>query len=230
MNKKLVVDLLKNLKKAADPVKAPQMQSYMKSAMPYLGIQTPMRRQLFRHTVQGVSFKSAKDWESTARELWDKARFREERYCAIELTQLKCARDFQTLSSLKLYEHMIVTGAWWDYVDSLATQNIGGLLKKYPSAMAPRLLRWSRSSNLWKRRTAILAQLNFKSETNLELLYACIRPSLGSNEFFLQKAIGWALRQYARTNPQEVKRYVEKHSAELSNLSRREAMKRVVAD
>jgi 3-methyladenine DNA glycosylase AlkD len=87
------------------------------------------------------------------------------------------------------------------------------------------MLAWSRCSDLWKRRTSILCQLLFKEQTDLELLYACIEPSLASREFFLQKAIGWALRQQARTNPSEVKRYVRLNQARLSALSRREALK-----
>jgi 3-methyladenine DNA glycosylase AlkD len=87
---------------------------------------------------------------------------------------------------------------------------------------------WSRSEDVWKRRTSILCQLGFKKDTDLKLLYGCIEPSLGSKEFFLRKAIGWALRQYAWTNPEEVRRYVRNNTARLSPLSRREAMKNIV--
>jgi 3-methyladenine DNA glycosylase AlkD len=87
------------------------------------------------------------------------------------------------------------------------------------------MLAWSRAKDMWKRRSAILCQLSFKNETDLDLLYACIEPSLGSKEFFLQKAIGWALRQYAWTNPREVQRYVRAHADEMSPLSKREALK-----
>jgi len=89
------------------------------------------------------------------------------------------------------------------------------------------MLAWSRSRNLWKRRSAILCQLSFKHETDLDLLYACMEPSLNSREFFLRKAIGWALRQYAWTDPGEVQRYVREHADRLSSLSRREALKNV---
>jgi 3-methyladenine DNA glycosylase AlkD len=88
---------------------------------------------------------------------------------------------------------------------------------------------WAVSSDIWKRRSAILAQLNFKRETDLKLLYDCIRPSLGASEFFLRKGIGWALRQYARTDPAEVIRFVRRNEARLSPLSKREALKHVGA-
>ncbi len=120
---------------------------------------------------------------------------------------------------------MIVSGAWWDYVDPLASHALGHLLERDPDRMRRRLLTWSRSKNTWKRRGSILAQLRFRGETDRDLLYAFIEPSLDSKEFFLQKAIGWALRQYAWTAPREVKRYVKKNATRLSPLSKREAMK-----
>jgi 3-methyladenine DNA glycosylase AlkD len=126
-----------------------------------------------------------------------------------------------------MYEEMIVTGAWWDYVDTIASNRLGALLSSYPRQMRATMLKWSRCRNLWKQRAAILCQLGFKSQTDLDLLYACIQPSLSSKEFFLQKAIGWALRQYAWTDPREVARYVREHDGELSPLSKREALKNI---
>jgi len=136
---------------------------------------------------------------------------------------------FQTLETLPMYEEMIVTGAWWDYVDDIATHRLGLLLRRYPSRMKRVMRAWSRSPDLWKRRSAILCQITFKADTDLALLYDCIRPSLDSREFFLRKAIGWALRQHAWTDPAEVRRYVRDHQDGLSGLSRREALKNVGA-
>ena len=124
-----------------------------------------------------------------------------------------------------MYEELIVTGAWWDYVDVLASHCLGELLRRHPREMKRKMKEWSRSDNIWKRRSAILCQLQFKQETDLALLYGCIAPSLDSREFFLRKAIGWALRQYAWTDPAEIRRYVREHEARLSPLSRREALK-----
>jgi 3-methyladenine DNA glycosylase AlkD len=159
--------------------------------------------------------------------IWRNARFREERYAALYLAGDKCARPFQTLSAMKMYEELIVSGAWWDYVDGIASHRVGQILKNYPAPMRRKMLSWSKSADLWKRRTSILCQLGFKTETDLELLYACIEPSLGSREFFLQKAIGWALRQYAWTDHAEVQKYVRLNHARLSALSRREALKNI---
>jgi 3-methyladenine DNA glycosylase AlkD len=128
------------------------------------------------------------------------------------------------MATLSMYEEMIVTGAWWDFVDWIASHRLGLLLRQYPDSMRRKMLAWSRSKSLWKRRSAILCQLGFKKETDLELLYACMEPSLSSPEFFLRKAIGWALRQYAWTDPKKVRRYVRAHEKELSPLSRKEAL------
>src|SRR5262249_35108704 len=112
-------------------------------------------------------------------------------------------------------------------VDSLASHQIGGLLRRYPVEMARTLRAWAAGDDIWKRRAAILAQLGFKRDTDRRLLYDCIEPSLGRKEFFLCKGIGWALRQYARTDAREVARYVRRHERLLSPLSRREALKNI---
>ena len=161
--------------------------------------------------------------------LWRGAQHREERYVAMRLCQHRKNKAFQTLDALPMYEEMIVTGAWWDFVDELASHAIGGLLEAYPRELKKAMRAWSRSPDLWKRRTSILCQLRFGDAIDLELLFACIEPSLSSKEFFLRKAIGWALRQLARTHPDAVVRYVGEHEATLSGLSKREALKHVKA-
>jgi 3-methyladenine DNA glycosylase AlkD len=131
------------------------------------------------------------------------------------------------LDALPLYEEMITTGAWWDYVDSIASHRLGELLRRYPKELPAILRDWAVSDDLWKRRSAILAQLGFKGNTDLKLLYDCMRPSLQRPEFFLRKAIGWALRQYAWTDTKEVLRFVKAHEKQLSPLSKREALKNI---
>lgn len=223
----LIREVRQALRAAADPVKAAGMQAYMKSPMPYLGVQTPALRQALRPLMAARQPESFREWRESILTLWRNARYREERYAAIELAGYRTYQAFQTLDTLPLYEEMIVSGAWWDYVDSIASRQIGGLLRRYPREM-PRLLReWAACDDIWKRRAAILAQLGFKSDTDRKLLYDCIRPSLGRPEFFLRKGIGWALRQYARTDEEEVVRYVRRQAALLSPLSRREALKNV---
>jgi 3-methyladenine DNA glycosylase AlkD len=224
---KLLQDLRKALRAVADPNKAPGMQAYMKSDMPYLGVQTALLRSVCRGVFAHLEFSTAEDWHTRVLALWRDARFREERYAALYLAGDKRALAFQTPTAMKMYEELIVTGAWWDFVDDIASHRVGPILAKYPASMQRRMLAWSRCNNLWKRRTSILCQLGFKDRTDLNLLYACIEPSLSSRDFFLKKAIGWALRQYAWTDPAEVKRYVRLNRAKLSALSCREALKNV---
>jgi 3-methyladenine DNA glycosylase AlkD len=221
----LLPKLREALRRAGDPIRAPVMQAYMKSAMPYHGVSTPLLRQVCKATFANARFETASHWQAQVLDIWRDARFREERYAALYLAGDKRGLPFQTLSAMKLYDELIVTGAWWDYVDDIASHRIGPILRNYPVPMRRKMLSWSKSNNLWKRRTAIICQLGFKAETDLELLYACIQPSLGSREFFLQKAIGWALRQYAWTDGAEIKKYVRLNRTRLSALSCREALK-----
>jgi 3-methyladenine DNA glycosylase AlkD len=221
----LQVLLRAELQRAGDPSKAAAMQAYMKSAMPYFGVQAAPLRALCKRIFEAHPISDAQAWRAQCLALWRGAKFREEWYAAIGLTGYRLYRSFQTMQTVPMYEEMIVTGAWWDIVDTIAPHRLGGLLRAYPDPMRRKMLQWSRSKNLWKRRSSILCQLSFKTETDLDLLYACIEPSLHSDEFFLRKAIGWALRQYASTNPREVLRYVRAHAAQLSPLSRREALK-----
>jgi 3-methyladenine DNA glycosylase AlkD len=197
----------------------------MKSAMPYHGVAATEQRRIFREAFAGASFDTAEAWRETVLHLWRGAEFREERYAALHLAGDRRAARFQTPDALPLYEELIVTGAWWDVVDDVATHRLPVLVRRFPEAVKPVMRAWSRGGDVWKRRASILCQLPLKRETDLALLYDCIAPSLGAREFWLRKAIGWALRQYARTDPGEVRRYVAEHAAELSPLSKREALK-----
>ena len=229
MTRPLLPVLRRELARAGDPAVARGAQAYVKSAMPFHGISAVPFRAICRRVFGAHPLSTAAGWRRDVLAIWRGARFREERHAAIELTGDRRAAPFQTLEALPMYEEMIVTGAWWDFVDVLAKHRVGGLLRRFPGPMRRMMLAWSRSDDLWKRRTSILCQLDFKAETDLDLLYRCIEPSLASKEFFLRKAIGWALRQHAWTDPGEVRRYVRERGEALSPLSRREALKNVGA-
>ena len=226
-DRRLLRKLRSDLKRVADPARASDMQRYMKSVMPYLGVPAPVLRIVFKNVFADVAFKDFESWQSTVLYVWRNARYREELYAAIALCECRQADAFQTPPALPVYEELIVTGAWWDLVDVVASHCVGKLLRAYPRRIGRAMRSWSRSKNIWKRRTAIICQLGFKKETDVELMYACIGPSLDSKEFFLRKAIGWARRQYAWTNPTEVQRYVRANSAKLSPLSKREALRNI---
>ena len=216
---------------AGDPERAVGQQRYMKSAMPYRGLTSPSLRALLRPLLADPSLAPASRdaWEADVRALWDGATYREERYAAIALTGHRAARGWQDPDTLGLYRHLVVTGAWWDYVDVLAADRVGPILLQHRQVVTPMLRADAVDGHLWVRRTAILAQLKHREETDLELLSdvidANLEGSVFGREFFVRKAIGWALRQHARVDPQWVWSFVEARGDRLSGLSRREALK-----
>jgi 3-methyladenine DNA glycosylase AlkD len=212
------------MSKLANPQRAAAMQAYMKSSMPYYGLSLPQVREVCKTVFLERELVTCAGWKKYVLELWRGARKREERYAALYLLRSAAYRDCVVPGLMPVIEEMVETGAWWDMVDELV-HTIGELLRKHPREIKPVMRAWSTDSNMWKRRVSIICQLSFKRETDLELLYANIQPNLGDREFFIRKAIGWALRQYAHTDPDEVARYVREHEAELSGLSRREALK-----
>ena len=197
----------------------------MKSAMPYLGVSAPKARLVFRAWLESYPWGDAARWRGDVLALWRGASYREERYGALALCHHRKAKPFQTLDALPVYDEMIVTGAWWDYVDDIATHRIRDLLQAFPTEMKRTILRWSRDDDMWRRRSSIICQVGLRAATDVELLFACIQPSTSSKEFFLRKAIGWSLRDLAKTDPEGVALYVKEHESELSGLSKREALK-----
>jgi 3-methyladenine DNA glycosylase AlkD len=225
----LAETLHERLREVADPARAPAMQAYMKSDMPYLGVSAVPMRQVCKSVFAGLEWKDSAAWQAEVLAIWRGAEFREQRYAAIELTGVRAARAFHRIDALPMYEEMVVGGAWWDYVDAIAAQRLWAVLQNDRAPMRKRMLAWSLDPNMWKRRSAILCQVRAKAATDLDLLYACIEPSMDSGEFFLRKAIGWALREYGWTDPAEIRRYVAANEARLSPLSRREALKNIGA-
>ena len=215
------------LAEIANPVRAAGAQAYMKSVMPFLGIAADPLRRACRDMFKGLKWDTAQAWRDDVLAIWRGAKFREEHYAAIELTGVKMAAQFHDLSALPMYEEMIVNGAWWDYVDVIASNRLWAILQREGEAMKRKMRDWSTEGDMWKRRSAILCQIKAREKTDLDLLYGCIEPSLGSKEFFLRKAIGWALRSHAWTDPEEVRRYVAAHEWQLSGLSKREALKNI---
>jgi 3-methyladenine DNA glycosylase AlkD len=203
------------------------MQAYMKSLMPYRGVSAPVQRALWRKIFGQYPLMREEQWRDVALELWRNAEYREERYAAVAFTDLKIYLPYRTVDAVPMFEEMIVTGAWWDFVDAIAGHHLGDVLRANPRRMQPLMRRWSTDEHMWKRRASILCQLGFKRDTDLDLLYDCIEPNLADKDFFIRKAIGWALRQYAWTDPVEVKGYVKSHRSRLSGLSVREAMKNI---
>jgi 3-methyladenine DNA glycosylase AlkD len=222
----LAVAIRSALAEASNPERAPGMQAYMKSEMPYRGIAAPEMRAITKRVFADHPVASCDKWRAAVLELWRGARFREERYAAITLLARPAHRSCRTPDVLPMFEEMITTGAWWDYVDEIA-HHVGDMLRVYPAEMRPVMRAWSTDKDLWKRRVSIICQISFKADTDLELLYANIEPNMAERNFFIRKAIGWALRAYAWTDPKEVARFVAAKEPSLSGLSRREALKNI---
>ncbi len=175
--------------------------------------------------MQAHEFATAAEWERAIRAVWDGARFREERYVAVGIARAKRFRDYRTPHVLPLYEKLVVEGAWWDFVDEVSIHLVGELVANYPATLKPVMRRWAKRDDIWLRRSAILCQLKAKATTDVNLLEAAIAPSMAEREFFLRKGIGWALREYSKTDPAWVVDYVTKHRDRLSPLSKREGLK-----
>ncbi|MBP6379213.1 MAG: DNA alkylation repair protein [Sphingorhabdus sp.] len=201
------------------------MQAYMKSAMPYMGVASADMRRTSKAVFAGLEYANADDWRTDILAIWRGAHYREEYYAAIELAGMRYARPFQRIAALSMYREMIESGGWWDTTDAIAPYRLWDILEAERDFMRKTMLLWAKDDNMWVRRSAILCQLHAKAKMDLDLLYACIEPSIASKEFFLRKVIGWVLRQYARTDPDEVRRYVAANEERLSPLSKREAMK-----
>ena len=212
------------LREAADPVRAPQQQAYMKSELPFFGVGVPQCRRIAGSVFRAHPLPDARAWEAAILDLWRKAAHREERYAAVELLLFSRYAIWLEPARVPLIEEMVVTGAWWDYVDAIAGRGVGTMLAAHPRPMKAVLREWAKGDNIWKRRAAILAQLRAKRATDTTLLADAIGPSIGHPEFFLRKGIGWALREYSKTDPAWVLEFVGTHP-ELSGLSRREALK-----
>ena len=225
MSSEFVHETRRLLADSANPEKAEGMRAYMKSEMPFRGVQKPMRRKLFREALQAHPIADKEGWSDAVLDLWRNAEYREERYMALELAGDRRYLPFRGLDTLAMFEEMVVTGAWWDFVDEVATHRLREMLEHYPEDMSRRMRSWSRDDNMWKRRSAIICQVGRKGSTDVGLLFDCIGPNMSHPDFFIRKGIGWALRDLAWTDLETVESYVSCNEARLSPLSRREALK-----
>ncbi|HEX6937152.1 MAG TPA: DNA alkylation repair protein [Actinomycetes bacterium] len=228
-DRELVEQVRRGLAEAADPARAPAMQAYMKSTMPFHGVAAPQARRVFRAAFDAHPLADRRAWQDTVTSLWDEAGHREERYAAIALARHPRYRAHRDARLLPLWAHLVTTGAWWDLVDDVAAHLVGPLLLTEHAAAEPVVRGWATDSDRWLRRAAVICQLAAKERTDLDLLTVAVDANLDDPDFFLRKAIGWALRQYAYADPDWVRRFVAARSDRLSGLSRREALKHLGA-
>jgi 3-methyladenine DNA glycosylase AlkD len=203
-----------------DEERAGKMSAYMRNLFPFLGIPSPGRSALTGQALQGLPRPAAVELAAAARTLWGR-REREYQYAAVDLvTRNIKACDASFLDTLRW---LITTKSWWDTVDALASNALGPLARSYP-ALTSELDRWIEDSNVWLARSAILYQLKYRSRTDPDRLFRYCLLRAHETEFFLRKAIGWALREYSKTDAMAVRRFVSDHDSELSLLSQREAL------
>lgn len=217
---KHIEEIILVLANQADPVIAEPMAAYMKTKFPFLGIKKPQREVLVKPMIADLVKSDGKYYQEHVMELWELPE-REFQYVAMDL--LWKSKKYWNADHLELCERLIASKSWWDTVDFLAVRALGEYLKDKPELLHEKIRVWTRSQNLWLNRTAMLVQLKYKSKTNKDLLLEAIEHHVHSKEFFHQKAIGWALREYAYTDPDWVKAVCD--TLPLSNLSRREALK-----
>jgi 3-methyladenine DNA glycosylase AlkD len=215
---------------AGDLERAAQQQAYMKSALPFVGLAAPALKALLRPLLVEHRFIDRGSWEAAVLELCDDATHREEWYAALALLRYRAYRSWMDPDLLPLLEHLVRTGAWWDVVDEGAAHPVGQVLLDHRAEVTLLMDEWSvDDESLWVRRTAMLAQLRHGADTDTALLEGVLVANLDDTaygeEFFIRKALGWALRQHARTDPSWVRTFVRTHDERLSGLSRREALK-----
>ncbi len=218
-----VLSLKKLYQQNANPAQAVAMKKYMRDQFEYLGIKSPQGAALMKGFLKENGLPPLDQLDGISRDLWTLPE-REFQYAAMGLIST-FEKDYEP-EFITTLEYLITTKSWWDTVDALAGHAVGTHFKRFPDVREKYLKKWRKSDNFWLRRTTLLFQLGYKKETNFDLLCELVHENLGSEEFFINKAIGWALRQYAHTNPAPVKKFV-KATKELHPLSRREALKNI---
>lgn len=225
MNLTACIDYVQGaLKEAANPEKAVGMQAYMKTDMPFYGVQKPGRTPILRKVLTDFAPSTRLEYEELVLALWGLPH-REEKYIALGVAVK--AKTFLVPKSLPLYRRLIVEGAWWDFVDEVATHLVRELVIGYPKETWLSVDSWIEDDDIWLRRAAIICQVGAKEATDADRLFRFCEQRGDETEFFIRKAIGWALREYAKTGPESVARFVMDHRGELSRLSYREATKHI---
>ena len=208
------------LHKHRDPARASQMKAYMKNHFEFMGISSPDRKSILRDILKGSRKLNKDEIIALIHDLWESPE-RESQYAAMLLIDANL-KKFDKLDIVHA-EDWITTKSWWDTVDHLASHLVGRILDVAPEIRDETIDKWMVSENMWLQRTCLLFQLSYREQTDFDLLKSMIEDLRLKNEFFIQKAIGWALRQYSKTNAFAVREFVDE--TQLSGLASREAMK-----
>ncbi|WP_405994718.1 DNA alkylation repair protein [Streptomyces sp. NBC_00986] len=209
----------------ADPERAVPMRAYMKDIAPFLGLTTPVRRALSRTVLEGTPRPDETDCTAIALRCWELPE-REYQYFAVDY--LRRHVKHCTSGFLPIARHLVSTVPWWDTVDALASHVVGGLVAADPKLVTD-MDAWIVDEDMWVARTALLHQLRYKERTDTERLFAYCLLQSGHPDFFIRKAIGWCLREYAKTDPEAVRGFLAREKGRFAPLSVREALKNIGA-
>ena len=213
------VEILESLKSVADPQKAPGMKAYMREQFEYLGVQSTASKQVFSQLLPKHKSAEEIDWGFVGA-CWADPH-RELQYAA--LSYLGRNERLLDATHIPRLRFLILTKSWWDTIDTIV-HLVGAIVQRHPELKAL-MVEWSLDENMWIRRTAIEHQLSLKMKTDTDLLEVILVNNFGSKEFFINKAIGWALRDYAWVNPNWVRDFIERHRSRMAPLSIREGGK-----
>lgn len=209
---------------AKNPIIAAPMSAYMKHHFPFHGITSKHRESLLKELINKENLPPYADLQKICYQLWQLPE-REYTYAALSLLS-KYSKSLVPSDILWIID-LITQKSWWDTVDTLAGNILSTLINRFPETLWPNFQPLTESDNFWLNRTAIIVQLKSRGNTDTDFLTSAILPHMHNKEFFLRKAIGWSLRQYARYNPQWVIDFVNQYDDHLSGLSKREALKRL---
>ncbi|MEW9053520.1 MAG: DNA alkylation repair protein [Neobacillus sp.] len=218
-----IVSIITLFETHRNPENAEPMEKYMRNLFPFLGIKTPERRKLVRQFFNETGILKEPFNKDLVSALW-KMDEREYQYAALDYIERSLKKV--TKDDLPFFEKLMTTKSWWDTVDMISPKAVGEIAGKSPEVIEETIDGWAVDENFWLKRASILFQLKYKQRTNEELLYRYILQNASSKEFFIQKAIGWALREYSKTNPDSVKQFISSNL--LAPLSVREGSKYVL--
>ncbi|MBQ4821614.1 DNA alkylation repair protein [Aquimarina sp. MMG016] len=219
-----VLVLKSKLERNANAEEARAMEAYMKDLFTYYGIKAPKRKILLKETINEFKGELTRDNVIKVSNTLYQDLHRELHYCAIEIVD-RFLRKKYTVNDIQFIEKLIVTNSWWDSVDFIAKHILGNYLLQHPDQIQEVISKFSSSKNMWLNRSAILFQLGYKEKTDAQLLFSLCEKHKSSDDFFIKKAIGWALREYSKVNPEAILSFVSK--TKLKPLSEREALKRI---
>lgn len=223
--KALVSHVQKRLSALADADKAVEMAAYMKTKMPFYGVQKPDRLPIIRELRDNFAPSTQTEYEAAVLALW-RLKHREEKYMAINYAAL--FKNFITPQSMPLYERLVREGQWWDFIDSISTELIGKVLLNYPDEARPIVENYSNDKDFWLRRASLLAHLGHKKQTSHKHLFAYCKKMAAEKEFFIRKGMGWILREYSKSEPERVLKFLRENKDTLSPLTVREGSKHLI--